>query len=228
MRRADRLFRLVELLRHRRFATASDLAEELGVSARTVYRDVQDLSRSGVPILGEAGVGYRLDPTHELPPLTFDADEIAALVLGSRMVETWGDDALAKSARSALRKIEAVLPDALARALAEIPLYVPPTARAADRRRAVGTLRSAMDERRKLLLEYEDIAGEPSERVVWPLGLWFFGDRWCLGAWCELRQDYRVFRPDRIVTVTLLEARFEETESINREHFLAGRVRGGS
>src|SRR5476651_1733770 len=125
MRRADRLFRLVQVLRARRFATAASLAEALEVSQRTVYRDVRDLLLSGVPIQGEAGVGYALDRSFELPPLMFDEEEIEALVLGARIVRAWADPKLARAAEEALQKIEGVLPPKLKQKLAEAALYAP-------------------------------------------------------------------------------------------------------
>lgn len=224
MRRADRLFRLVQLLQNRRFATAQFLAESLGVSLRTVYRDVQDLSRSGVPILGEAGVGYRLDPGHQLPPMTFNTDELAALVLGARMVEAWCDPELAKAARSVLDKVEAVLPESLVRAIGETPLFAPSTFLSERRKVALGPLRKAIGDRNIVDMEYETENGDSTKRRIWPLGLYFFGSKWVLAAWCELRQDYRSFRPDRILELEILDEHFETIE-VSLDDFLNKRVR---
>lgn len=220
MRRADRLFALVQLLRNRRFATAQELAGELGVAPRTVYRDVQDLSRSGVPIVGEAGVGYRLDAKHTLPPLTFNTEELSALVLGMRMVQAWADPELALAAQSTLRKVEAVVPETMARALLETPLFAPDTCRAKTSRRELSRIRRAIDQRRKVALDYIRADGTASERTVRPLGLYFFGDRRCLAAWCELREDYRVFRPDRVVQLEMTEERFDDSDGVSLAAFL--------
>src|SRR5262245_21814917 len=154
MRRADRLFQIVQLLRGRRSLTAAQLAERLEVSERTIYRDVTDLSLSGVPIQGEAGVGYRLDKGFDVPPLMFDAHEIQALVLGARMVEAWTDDALRSAARSALDKIAAVLPPGRRDKLEETALFSLGF-HVLDRvREHVGLLRAAIAQQRRVSIEY--------------------------------------------------------------------------
>ena len=212
MRRADRLFRIVQLLRVRRFATAETLAEELEVSRRTVYRDIQDLIRSGVPIRGEAGVGYQLEGGLSLPPLTFNAEEIAALVLGSRIVESWGDPELAEAAVSALSKIETHLPEPLRRVLVDTALFAPTTPLASSRAAGMALLRRAIDTRRKLRFTYVKEDETETERTVRPLGLYFFGAKWLLAAWCELRKDYRTFRQDRIQGIQVTNDRFHPDE----------------
>jgi predicted DNA-binding transcriptional regulator YafY len=220
MRRADRLFQLVQILRTRRFATADQLAEELQVSRRTVYRDIRDVERSGIPIRGEAGVGYRLDRGHELPPLTFNSEELAALVLGARMVAAWGDPDLAASSRSAMTKVEAVVPAALRRVLFETALFVPGRPWAPELTAGLGLLRRAIGERRKIRFDYTRADGEASARTVWPLGLWFWGASWSMAAWCELRGDYRNFRPDRMGDVELLDEHFDGDDGIGLQDFL--------
>jgi predicted DNA-binding transcriptional regulator YafY len=220
VRRADRLFQLVQLLRTRRFSTAADLGVELAVSARTVYRDVQDLVGSGVPIEGEAGVGYRLRPGYELPPLTFNADEIEALVLGARMVQAWGGTALAQAARSAITKVEAVLPEPLRSLLPRTALYAPAGPMTAELVRELDVLRRGITEQRKVRFHYNDAAGTASERSARPLGLYFWGAKWSLAAYCELRLDYRNFRPDRMREVALLEERFDGSDGIDLPAFL--------
>lgn len=212
MRRADRLLRLVQLLRARRTATASELAEELGVSVRTVYRAVRDLEDAGVPVEGEAGVGYRLSHRLDLPAMTFSPAELEALVLGVRMVETWGDPKLAASARSALDRVRGVLPGPLRRAIDETVMFAPGTRWSTRSDAALGVLRESIATRRKVRLVYEDAGGGATERVVWPIGLWFWGARWTVGAWCELREDFRNFRPDRVVEAVALDSRFELEE----------------
>ena len=221
MRRADRLFQLVHLLRARRFATGEQLAREVGVSVRTVYRDVSDLAGSGVPIRGEAGVGYRLERGFELPPLTFTGGELEGLMLGARMAATWGDTELASSVRTAMTKIEAVLPEALRRAMLDTPLFAPDLGRSETAAQGMATLRRAISERRLLHFDYTREDGERSERDVRPLGLYFWGTKWTLAAWCELRRDYRSFRPDRMREVQPIERRFDPEDGINLAEFLA-------
>lgn len=205
MRRADRLFQVIQLLRRRHVVTAAALARELEVSERTVYRDIRDLVASGVPIDGEAGVGYTLRRGFDLPPLMFTADEIEAMVLGARVVTSWGDAALARSAGNALARVEAALPDRLKAKMATTPLYapgfhVPPPVVA-----SLSELRAAIDQSRKVWIAYVGPEGQETERTVWPLGLFFWGRTWSLTGWCELRQDFRNFRLDRIGDLRVLE-----------------------
>lgn len=210
MRRADRLFLLVQLLRAKRVTTAEHLAAELGVSKRTVYRDIRDLEDSGIPVEGEAGVGYRLHRGFELPPMTFTPGELEALVLGARMVEAWGDDALGADARAVLTKVGAVLPPALKPVLDGTALFAMPRRWRSDALRGLGDLRAAITARRKLRLGYVGADERVSERIVRPLGLYFWGTSWTLAAWCELRTAYRNFRPDRIAALEVLDTRFDE------------------
>ena len=198
MRRADRLFQIVERLRRRKAVTAAALAEELAVSARTIYRDVSDLVVSGVPILGEAGVGYALQKGFDLPPLMFDEEEIEALVLGARIVESWADPALVRAARRVLDKVEAVLPRRLRDRIPDATLFVPGFHVRAAINAELGTLRAAVRERRKVKFAYQDRVGADSTRTVQPLGVFYWGASWSLGAWCEMRQGFRNFRLDRM------------------------------
>ena len=198
MRRADRLYRLIESLRGRRCVTAAQLAQGLEVSERTVYRDVRDLMASGVPIEGEAGVGYRLARHYHLPPLMFNSDELAALRLGAAMVGSWGDPALGQLASNALAKIDAVLPrpEPAARARLFVPdLHDYPVAQ-------LSPLRQAIARQQYVQLDYRREDGAASQRRVRPLGLFFWGAVWTLAAWCEIRQDFRNFRIDRIQQCT--------------------------
>lgn len=221
MRRADRLFQLVQLLRTRRVTTGGALADSLGVSTRTVYRDIQDLQHSGVPIRGEAGVGYCLDRGFELPPLTFTGAELESLVLGARIVETWGDSELAAAVRSAMIKIEAVLPETLRESLLETALYAPDFPRTQEMSRDVDLMRRAIGERRWLHFAYTRADGAETTRSARPLALYFWGNKWTLAAWCELRGDYRSFRPDRMRGVEVLERRFDPEDGIDLADFLA-------
>jgi predicted DNA-binding transcriptional regulator YafY len=208
MRRADRLFRIVQLLRSGRLQTARNLAEKLQVSHRTIYRDVQDLQLSGVPITGEAGVGYTLRRDFDIPPLMFDREEIAALVLGARMVEAWGGTELTAAANRALRKIEAVLPPNLRENVDDVLLYAPGLRAPAEVRRKLDLLHAAAQQRRVVLVAYAREDGQPSVRRLRPLALYFWGGVWTLAAWCELRDDFRSFRVDRIQHAERLEEIF--------------------
>jgi len=211
MRRADRLFQIIQLIRGRRRAvTAAWLAEQLGVSERTVYRDVRDLIATGTPIEGEAGVGYTIRREYDLPPLMFDSEEIEALALGARVVAAFGDDGLARAAGSALSKVESVLPAGLRARLDQAALFAPRTWRAELVSDTLLEVRAALAERRKLRLDYESREAARSDRVVRPLGAFFWGRLWTLTAWCELRSDFRSFRLDRIHSLETLEDRFEE------------------
>jgi predicted DNA-binding transcriptional regulator YafY len=210
MRRADRLFDLVQRLRGRRRCTAEQLAGWLEVSVRTVYRDVADLQARGVPIDGVAGVGYVLRPACTLPPLMFTAPEAQALVAAVRIAQPRLDAPMAAEAEAALAKILAVLP-ADARVAAEsLALFAPDAGIAPEVREALNTLRRAVLDRRKLRLQYLDEAGQASARVVRPLGCFFWGAVWTLAAWCELRQDFRSFRLDRLRAVDALDERFRD------------------
>jgi len=208
MRRADRLFRIVQLLRSGRLQTARSLAEKLQVSQRTIYRDVQDLQLSGVPITGEAGVGYTLRRDFDIPPLMFDREEIAALVLGARMVQAWGGMQLTEAANRAIRKIEAVLPVEVRERVDEVLLYAPGFRASKELREKLDTLHNAAQERRVILIAYTREDGQPSVRRVHPLALYFWGGTWTLAAWCELRNDFRTFRVDRMQHLDALDEIF--------------------
>ncbi|MCB1009695.1 MAG: YafY family transcriptional regulator [Acidobacteria bacterium] len=219
MRRADRLFRLLFELRRGRVTTAARLAERLEVSERTIYRDVADLSASGVPIEGEAGVGYRLRG-FELPPLMFGREEIEALVLGARVVESWGDGELAVAAREALAKIEAVLPRRHAHLVEETRLYAPSHGERPAERLPLASLRHAIRERRRVFLRYRDASGRETERSVRPLALAFYPPVWLLLGWCELRDDFRNFRLDRCLEIEERGGAFEPEPGKRLEDYL--------
>jgi predicted DNA-binding transcriptional regulator YafY len=201
MSRAARLLELLQLLRrHRRPVTGAALSAELGVSLRTLYRDIAALQAQGAPVEGERGLGYVLRPGFILPPLMFSGEEIEALVLGSRWVAARGDDKLARSARDALAKIRAVVPPALRDELDASTLLIGPSpGRAAtDDDSRLELIRRAIRAGRKLTLTYQDGNGKPSARTLRPFALGYFEHVRVLVAWCELRQDYRSFRTDRI------------------------------
>ncbi len=199
MRRADRLFQIVQYLRGGRLLTARALAERLEVSERTIYRDIADLIGSGVPIEGEAGVGYLMRAGYDLPPLMFSRDEIVALVAGARMLRSWGGAAMAAAAEEALIKIGAVLPEAEAARAQEVKVHAIAYPQISDAlRRRIDHLERAAETRLRLHITYADAEGIATARTIRPLGLWFWGKVWTLIAWCELRDDFRVFRIDRI------------------------------
>ncbi len=209
MRRADRLFRITEYLKARkRPVTAQELADLLEVSVRTIYRDMMDLTLSGVPILGEAGVGYMLDKDYMVRPLMFDVGELDALMLGARMVQSWSDPQLAKMAGAAMDKISAILPTELQEAMMDSALFSPVGQRREKITIDFNAVRKAIRTQNKVDFHYERLNGEQSTRVIRPLGLAFFGPVWLLLGWCEKRDDFRNFRLDRISKLTVLEEKF--------------------
>jgi predicted DNA-binding transcriptional regulator YafY len=220
MRRADRLFAIVQYLRGRRLTTAAQLAQWLEVSERTIYRDIADLSASGVPVDGEAGVGYRIRAGFDLPPLMFTFDELDALVIGARFVESWGGSALASGARSALAKIAAALPNDKRIALERSRLFAPGFFIDPKPGERLDALRHAIVERRFTDLDYKDSGGQATQRRVRPLGLYFWGDAWTLGAWCELRRGFRNFRLDRIEAVSVADAPYPDEAGKRLEDYV--------
>lgn len=210
MRRADRLFQLVQLIRGRRLTTAAFLAQRLEVSERTVYRDVADLQHQGVPIEGEAGVGYRLGAGFELPPLMFTQEEASALVAAARLAQSWVDPALARNIDTGLGKILSVLPPAARVSAEALALYAPALGLDDAMRDRLQFLREAVAAQQKLRLSYRDVSGDASERTVRPLGCFYWGKVWTLSTWCELRNDFRGFRIDRMDMVQVLPDRFRD------------------
>lgn len=198
MRRADRLFQIVELLRRHGVLTAMDIAEKLEVSVRTIYRDMEDISASGVPLRGEAGVGYALEKGYDLPPLMFTQAELEALEVAARIFSAMADAELQEGLGSALAKIRAVLPHTLRRSREELAVFAPDFVVSARMRAAMPALRTALRERRKIRLQYRKESGEESSRTLRPLGLFYWGKTWTLVAWCEWRDDFRHFRLDRM------------------------------
>lgn len=221
MNKAERLFQLVLLLRSRRTAmTAEAIAEAMGVSVRTVYRDVQALSLSGIPIEGEPGVGYMIRAANHLPPLIFTPDELQALLVGNRMVQAFTDKELAQGARSAELKIRSILTEPLQRHAEQQPYRIPIMTSDDGMRELHGTLRRACEQRQKIRAIYLDEKQEKSERIIWPLGMIGWTGKWTLLAWCELRGAYRNFRFDRFVALELLEENFRTTDDISIAHYL--------
>lgn len=219
MRRADRLFRLIDRLRPGKLTTAKMLADAMEVSERTIYRDIAHLQGSGVPIEGEAGLGYMMRDGYNLPPLMFTEEEIVALSVGARMVKTWGGTSMARGAESALDKITAVLPDAT-RTRAEKLRFEAWTTNPLDAktRATIDTVEAAIQTPERISIDYRDDKGASTERILRPLGLWFWGSVWTLVAWCELRENYRMFRLDRIIEARLLGP-FKAQADQTLEHF---------
>ena len=202
MTRAQRLLALLQALRRRRTPVSGEaLAQELGISLRTLYRDIATLREQDARIEGEPGIGYVLKPGFLLPPLMFTEDEIEALVLGGRWVAEHGDERLADAAREAVEKIAAVLPDGLRRTFDDTGLLVARAREAGPANPHMAAIRAALREECKLVIDYRDEAGQSSRRTVWPVALGFFERIRMLAAWCELRQDFRHFRLDRIATL---------------------------
>ena len=209
MSRTARLFTLMDALRtHRRPVTASRLAEELSVSMRTIYRDMQTLIELGAPVEGEAGLGYVLRSGFFLPPLMFGEDEIEALVLGARWVRQQGDQALAQAATNALAKIATATPKDLRDTMADTGLWAPFVDAIAGNGIALREIREAIRRERKLKIAYSDEAGTATERVIWPIGHAFFEGKRLVVAWCELRNGFRHFRADRIATLATMDSRY--------------------
>lgn len=220
MRRADRLFQIVQFLRGGRLVTARQLAEKLEVSERTIYRDIADLIGTGVPVEGEAGVGYVMRGGYDLPPLMFTQDEIVALVAGARLIRAWGGLSMAAAAEEALVKINAVLPDD-ARARSESVQIHAMTFDSIDDvvRDRIDRIEAAVNTRHKIDIDYAKDGEGPEQRLLRPLGLYFWGKVWTLVAWCELRNDFRNFRVDRIARMDLGDTFREERDKSLRAFF---------
>lgn len=216
MDKTQRLFSIMDALRrHRRPVTAAALAEEQGVSVRTLYRDVQTLIGLGAPIDGEAGIGYMLRPGFFLPPLMFSAEELEALVLGGRWVEARPDPTLAAAARNALAKIATASPEDLREKINNSGIWpVPGSRRPGDQQPVLGVLRAAIRDEKVLRISYSDEQGRETERNIWPVTLGYFEDRQIVAAWCTLRDGFRNFRTDRIGLAEVIEGRFGRRRAV--------------
>jgi predicted DNA-binding transcriptional regulator YafY len=209
MRRADRLFDIIQRLRTARGPlTAAALAEELEVTVRTVYRDVATLQARRVPIEGEAGIGYVLRRGFDLPPLMFTSEEIEAIVVGAKMVSRTGDPSLQDAAERVLSKVTTVLPEALREQLASAPIFVSPRGAPVPEAVDFGVVRQAIRDERKLSIRYVDEKSVATERTIWPIAVAYYMQATLIGAWCELRRDYRHFRADRVSAMTVLDERY--------------------
>ncbi len=209
MSRAQRLLDLVQVLRGHRYPVAGAvLADEVGVSLRTLYRDIDTLRAQGAPIDGEAGIGYVLRPGFMLPPLMFSEEEIEALVLGSRWVSERADGLLGKAARNVLAKIGAVLPSDLKDSIAASGLLIGPGEPIAAGDAELATIRQAIRSENKVQIAYADEQGRITNRTIWPFVLAFYDRVRVVAAWCELREGYRHFRTDRITAIDVTSARY--------------------
>ena len=206
-------------LRARRLTTAAQLARSLGASERTIYRDIRDLTLSGVPVRGEAGVGYQIDRSYDLTPLMFTHDEVEAVVVGIRMMCAFGTPRLRSAAESALNKVALALPKERRDEIERQPLYAVSFHKAAPDER-VEQVRDAIAGRRKLRITYRDEKEQESARVVRPLALYFWGAAWTLAAWCESRRDFRNFRMDRFVASEILNQKFDVEPGRELDDFL--------
>ncbi|THD53522.1 YafY family protein [Phenylobacterium sp.] len=220
MRRADRLFQIIQVLRRtRRPVTADAMAAELETSKRTIYRDIADLMGQRVPIRGEAGVGYVLDGGFDLPPLMLTPDEIEAAVLGAQWVMGRGDPALARAAQDLIAKIGAAVPERLR------PFALEPSARAAVRWNVapdgldMAQVRQAIRSGRKITLHYSDEQERVSQRTVWPFAVGYHETVRLIITWCELRTDFRSFRTDRVKDADFLEERYPERPAVLRARY---------
>lgn len=222
MRRAERLFRLVSELRARGVSRAEDLAAYFEISVRTVYRDMAHLQASGLPIDGEAGVGYLLRPGFDLPAMTFTFEQLDALAMGLSFVEAAGDTSLSQAAREVRAKLQASLPDPDKRKLENAPLF----ASRRDGRAApfLKIVRRAIRESSVLSMQYSDGDGNLSERRVRPLAIWAFTEGWLFAGWCELRNDFRAFRLDRMTALEETGDHFVDSPGQNLQAYLATKV----
>lgn len=223
MRRADRLFQIIQILRRtRQPVTADQIAAELETSKRSVYRDIADLMAQRVPIRGEAGVGYVLDGGFDLPPLMLTPDEIEAAVLGAQWVARRADPQLARAAQDLVAKIAAAVPAHLRPHVLEPASGTPPAWKSRPERLDMPAIRGAIHGSRKLRLRYTDEAGVETERVVWPFVVAYLDDVRMIAAWCELRADFRRFRTDRVAEAEVLEDRYPERAAVLRARWIKG------
>jgi len=209
MRRADRLFDIIQTLRvAKRPMTAAAIAERLEVTVRTVYRDIATLQARRIPIEGATGIGYILRRGFDLPPLMFTADEVDAVIVGARLVRRLRDPGLQGAADAVLAKVTTVLPEALRGGMTAAPFFVSDGSVERPEGIDLSELRHAIRETRKVRITYRDAQGQHSDRIVWPVAMAYYVDATLLGAWCELRDDFRHFRVERIGTSKILDDRF--------------------
>ena len=222
MRRADRLIKIVHYLRRMRQAvTARQIAEHFEICQRTVYRDIQDLMNSGVPIFGEAGVGYVIDKKYHLPPVMFDFDELEAIALGINMVCNWTDEKFSAKAENALEKIQAVLSDTLLRDMEQLTTHSVESQSKIPWRVSFSDIRECIRTRHKIRFHYTDLKNKTSNRTIRPLSLVFFGPVWLVTGWCETRKDFRNFRLDRMAELVIPGTTFKDEKNKSLRAYLA-------
>jgi len=215
MRRTERLFQIIQILRTRTSPIIGQLlAEELEVSLRTLYRDTAELIAQGVPITGEAGTGYVLDDGYDMPPLMLTPDELEAAVLGAALLNSQADPAMARGARDLLAKISAAIPVELRPIIEDSGVRAVTSRPKPSERFDGGILRLAIRERRKLSVAYEDLNGVMSSRIIWPLLIAYFDEVRLIVAWCETKHDYRHFRTDRIQSLVLDDSKYPARRSL--------------
>jgi predicted DNA-binding transcriptional regulator YafY len=215
MRRADRLLQIIQILRREnKPVTSASMAEELEVSQRTLYRDMASLESTGVPIRGEAGIGYVLDDGYMLPPLMFSESELEAIMLGARMVDGRVEDALSRSARDVVAKIQAIIPKPLRATLLETPLFAPQWIDFEHEIFDLAELRAAIRSEREVKIDYTDLQGSHSTRIIWPFSIGLFPSSRVITAWCTMRKDFRHFRTDKITRFEVLPTRIGKRRAI--------------
>ncbi|HZP99946.1 MAG TPA: YafY family protein [Reyranella sp.] len=211
MPRSDRLFDIIQQLRTaRRPTTAAALAEALEVTPRTVYRDIAALQARRVPIEGAPGIGYVLRKGFDLPPLMFTIDEVEAIAVGARLTQRLQDPRLQEAANSVLAKVQVVVPERLRPHIADTHVYVSPGMQAQAQGADLAEIRAAIRDSRKLYIAYADATGRRTNRTIWPIAMAYYVDVTLVGAWCELRSDYRNFRVVRIQSSKVLDEHFDQ------------------
>ena len=220
MRKADKLFQLTNLIRAKQPITADEIAEELEVSVRTVYRYIDDLSFSNIPVFGTPGLGYQLHENFELPPLNLTEQELDVLMLGVKMVSSWTGDTLTESANSLTRKIEAVLPKALRDEYTRT-IYAPQVYDDKENRNIWELMYKAIKNSNPVSILYRSLNETEATRTIYPLVLVYWGGKWTFGGWCTLREEFRNFRLDRIKKIEVEDAEFPKDGMINLESYLA-------
>ncbi len=218
-RKADKLFQLTNLIRARQPITAERIAAEMSMSVRTVYRYIDDLSVSGIPIYGTTGIGYQLHDNFELPPLNLTERELEALLLGVKMVAGWTGEELADSAHSLAKKVAAVVPRSMLDGYNDV-IFAPDFMHSESHRKTWETVHHAIKNSDEIKIEYLSLAEEQSSRTVCPLGLVYWGGKWTLASWCKKQQDFRNFRTDRITDIKTTDKQFVKTEKICLNAFM--------
>ncbi|MCF6301706.1 MAG: YafY family transcriptional regulator [Devosiaceae bacterium] len=214
MRRADRLLQIIQILRRENQpCTCANMADELEISHRTLYRDMVSLQSTGVPVRGEAGIGYVLEEGYHLPPLMFNANELEAIMLGARMVDGRVDEELTRGARDVIAKITAVIPPSLKSTLLETPLFAPKWVETGCEKFSMSALRGAIRGQYEIEISYLSLDDKQSVRIVWPISIGLFPDANMLTAWCTMRRDFRHFRIDRISKLLVLETKTGRSRS---------------